>query len=73
MNLKLKELKDIISDNCVTIVLNTHRTSPDNRKDPLTLKNLIKEAEERLFSDENKRDARFLVDRLSSNPEINTY
>ncbi len=64
MNLKLKELKDIISDNCVTIVLNTHRTSPDNRKDPLTLKNLIKEAEERLFSDENKRDARFLVDRL---------
>lgn len=64
MNIKLKELKDIISENCVTIILNTHRTSPDNKKDPLTLKNLIKEAEERLFADENKRDAKQLVERL---------
>lgn len=64
MNLKLKELKDIISESCVTIILNTHRTSPDNKKDTLTLKNLIKEAEERLFADEDKRDAKQLVERL---------
>jgi hypothetical protein len=64
MNIKLKELKDIISESCVTIILNTHRTSPDNKKDPLTLKNLIKEAEERLFTDESKRDAKQLVERL---------
>ncbi len=64
MNIKLKELKDITSESCVTIILNTHRTSPDNKKDSLTLKNLIKEAEERLFADENKRDAKQLVERL---------
>jgi hypothetical protein len=64
MNIKLKELKDIISESCVTIILNTHRTSPDNKKDSLTLKNLIKEAEERLFADEKKRDAKQLVERL---------
>lgn len=64
MNIKLKELKDIISESCVTIILNTHRTSPDNKMDSLTLKNLIKEAEERLFADEKKRDAKQLVERL---------
>jgi hypothetical protein len=64
MNVQLKELKDIISESCVTIILNTHRTSPDNKKDPITLKNLIKEAEVRLFADESKRDAQKLVQRL---------
>ncbi|KUG26305.1 hypothetical protein ASZ90_003854 [hydrocarbon metagenome] len=64
MNLKLKEIKDIVAQSCVTIILNTHRTSPDNKKDTLTLKNLIKEAEERLLADESKRDAKALVKRL---------
>lgn len=64
MNSRLKELKDIISESCVTIILNTHRTSPDNKVDSLALKNLIKEAEERLFADEKKRDAKQLVERL---------
>ena len=65
MNLTLKELKDIVSESCITIALNTHRTKPDNQKDPLLLKNLIKEAEERLYADENKRDAKKLVQRLN--------
>lgn len=64
MTIKLKKLKSIISESCVTIILNTHRTSPDNNKDPLTLKNLIKEAENRLFADEKKRDAKKIVDKL---------
>jgi hypothetical protein len=64
MVIKLKELKDIISESCITIILNTHRTSPDNKKDAITLKNLIKDAEERLFADEHKRDAKQLVERL---------
>lgn len=64
MTIKLKNLKSIISESCVTIILNTHRTSPDNNKDPLTLKNLIKEAENRLFADEKKRDAKKIVDKL---------
>lgn len=64
MHIKLKELKDIISESCVTIILNTHRTSPDNKMDSLALRNLIKEVEERLFADEKKRDAKHLVERL---------
>lgn len=61
MNVTLKELKDTVSENCITIILNTHRTSPDNKKDALVLKNLIKEAEERLLSDESKKEAQQLV------------
>lgn len=61
----LKELKDVISENCITIILNTHRTKPDNQKDPILLKNLIKEAEQRLLADESKRDAQKLIQRLS--------
>lgn len=64
MNITLKKLKDSISESCITIILNTHRTSPDNKKDPIALKNLIKEAEARLFADESKRDAKRLVQRL---------
>jgi hypothetical protein len=62
MNSTLKKVKDIISENCVTIILNTHRTRPDNQKDALTLKNLIKEAEVRLLNNESKRDAKPLID-----------
>lgn len=64
MNVKLKKLKNVVSENCITIILNTHRTSPDNQMDSIALKNLIKDAEERLFTDEKKRDAKHLVDRL---------
>ncbi|KAA3651826.1 MAG: hypothetical protein DWP98_02300 [Bacteroidetes bacterium] len=66
MNLTLKELKNVNSDNCITIILNTHRTSPDNGKDALTLKNLMKDAEERLYADESKRNAKVLVERLKT-------
>lgn len=51
----LKKIKDIQAEACVTIILNTHRTRPDNEKDPLLLKNLVKEAETRLYVDYEKR------------------
>lgn len=66
MNNTLKELKNIFSESCVTIILNTHRTKPDNLKDGLTLKNLVKEAETRLLADESKREAKKLIDKLSA-------
>lgn len=65
MKNKLKDLKNIISENCVSIVLNTHRTSPDNEKDKLTLKNLIKEAEERLMKGGDEKVAKVLIDKLN--------
>ena len=65
MDNTLKGLKDIVSENCITVILNTHRTKPDNQKDPILLKNLIKEAEQRLLADENKKDAQKLIQRLA--------
>lgn len=64
MNITLRELKDIIAECCITITLNTHRIKPENQKDSLLLKNLIKEAEERLFTGESKRKAQKLMQRL---------
>lgn len=66
MNLVLKELKNIISEDCITIIMNTHRTKPDNERDHIVLKNLIREAEERLLaSSMHKRDALALGARLN--------
>lgn len=50
METKLKELKNVRAENCVTIILNTHRTLPDSEKDVIQLKNLIKEAEIKLLA-----------------------
>lgn len=62
----MKKLKDIVSENCVTIIMNTHRTSPDNKMDSTTLKNLISKAETRLLADMDKRGARNLIERLKN-------
>ncbi|MFL0351997.1 hypothetical protein ACI5KZ_00340 [Xanthomarina sp. GH4-25] len=51
MNTTLKKIKNISSENCITIIMTSHRTKPDYLKDELTLKNLIKEAENRLLED----------------------
>jgi len=55
MNQLLQKVRNIYREGCVTITLNTHRTRPDNEKDPINLKNLVKEAEKRLFNDYDKR------------------
>lgn len=64
MDKTLKRLKDIQSECCVTIILNTHRTKPLNQKDPISLKNLVKEAESRIFDSYDKRFAKKIVDKL---------
>jgi len=66
MDVKLKKLKNIISESCVSIILNTHRTKPDNQKDAILLKNLVKEAENRLLEDEDKRYAQMLIQKLQT-------
>jgi len=50
----------------VSIILNTHRTRPDNLQDPILLKNLIKEAEERLLAGYDKRLAKTILDKLDT-------
>jgi hypothetical protein len=51
---------------CVTISLNTHRTRPDNTKDKLMLKNLCKEAEDRLLQQFRKRDIGSILKELEN-------
>ncbi len=51
---------------CVTISLNTHRTHPDNLRDEIVLKNLLKEAEERIIGEYGKRPAEALLEKLSA-------
>jgi hypothetical protein len=48
----------------VTITLPTHRTSPDNKQDPIRLKNLVVEATNRLLKDFSKREVEGLLKSL---------
>lgn len=66
MNRTLEELKNIVSDCCVTIIMQTHRTLPDNEKDPLLLKNLIREAEKRLQENNSADFVRNIMARIKS-------
>jgi hypothetical protein len=49
---------------CLTILLPTHRTPPNNRQDPVRLKNLVGEAADRLLSEFSKREVEALLKRL---------
>ena len=62
---KLEKLKNKKNTPCVTISLNTHRTQPDNAQDIVLLKNLLKEAEERVVSEFGIRPVLPLLKRLS--------
>lgn len=48
----------------VTITIPTHRTSPDNRQDPIRLKNLVAQAANQLLEEFSKRDIDPLLTRL---------
>jgi hypothetical protein len=52
---KLETLANEKNTLCVTISLNTHRTHPDNAQDVIQLKNLLKEAEERIVNEFGKK------------------
>lgn len=60
----LQRIKRIASDPCVSILLTTHRTHPANAQDPINLKNLLNEAEERLLGAHDKRHAGAVIERL---------
>lgn len=51
---------------CVTISLNTHRMHPDNLQDEILLKNLLKEAEERVINEFGKRQVTQLLEKLDT-------
>ncbi|MGL6269123.1 MAG: hypothetical protein ACRC2O_14420 [Chitinophagaceae bacterium] len=45
---QLQKLANEENSICVTVSLNTHRTHPENLQDEIVLKNLLKEAEQRV-------------------------
>jgi hypothetical protein len=50
----------------VSILLPTHRTSPDNLQDPIRVKNLVQQATERLLAEFSKREIEPLLARLEA-------
>lgn len=64
MNNILKEIKDLRGKICVSIILNTHNTHPDNEKDAILLSNLQKEANERLSKEADKKLANKIIEQL---------
>ena len=48
----------------VTITMPTHRTSPDNKQDPIRLKNLVVAATNRLLKDFSKREVEVVLKRM---------
>lgn len=60
----IKKLQTMESTPSVTITLPTYRTSPDNQKDPIRLKNLVTEAVSRLESEHGKRETAELVAKI---------
>lgn len=66
---QLLKLANEKSSLCVTIAFNTHRTSPDNQQDPIKLKNLVKEAEERILNEFDKREVASVLEKLNQLPD----
>lgn len=65
MNELLKEVKDINQEACVSIILNTNRSKPDNLNDPIALKNLVKNAVDRLHKDYDKHFAAPIIENIN--------
>jgi hypothetical protein len=61
---KLRQLRQAASDPSISILLNTHRTFPDNKQDEIVLKNLVQEAENRLLASYEKRDILPVIEKM---------
>ena len=70
---EIQSLKQIHGYPALTITLPTHRTSPDNRQDPIRVENLVEQASSRLLAEFSKRDIAPLLDRLEKLTEEIDY
>ncbi len=62
----LVKLATEINNPCVTISMNTHRTHPDNTQDIVGLKNLLKEAKQRVITEFGKRFDNDLLEKIDN-------
>ena len=61
----LEKIASAHSNPSVSISMKTHRTFPDCEKDQIRMKNLFKEASERLTTEFGKKEASVLIDKLN--------
>lgn len=66
-------VQQIMGYPCISITLPTHRTSPQNRQDPVRVKNLVREAADRLLEEFPKREMEPLLIRLEKLAESIDY
>ena len=64
----LKKIQDVRGYPCVSILFNTHRTHSENAQDQITLKNLVKQAEERILHEFNRRPVLPILEKLEELP-----
>ncbi|MGF1570950.1 MAG: hypothetical protein ACFCVD_23225 [Nodosilinea sp.] len=62
----LNYLQSLTKVPALSILLPTHRTSPDNKQDPIRVKNLVDEATDRLGQEFSKRDLEPLLEQLEA-------
>ncbi len=62
----LKKLMEVNDYPCVSILLPTYRTAPDNQKNAIRIRNLVREAEERLLGEFPKRDITPLIGKMQA-------
>jgi hypothetical protein len=68
-NMKREKLEQLAFENsspCVTISMNTHRTSPENLEDIAGLKNLLNEARDRVVDEYNDRPVIDLLEKIDN-------
>lgn len=70
MSTLLKKLSSHQDTLCVTLILPTHRTAPDNQQDRINLKNLVTAATAKLHETNGTRDISGLLDNLKKTEEI---
>lgn len=71
--IELKVLQTIRGYPSISILLPTHRTFPENKQDPIRVKNLVIEAGNRLLQEFSKREAEPLLSRLQAIAEEVDY
>jgi hypothetical protein len=71
--IELKLLQSIRGYPSISILLPTHRTFPDNKQDPIRVKNLVIEAGKRLLDEMSKREAEPFLGRLQAIAEEVDY
>lgn len=63
---ELRELQQVHAYPCLTITMPTHRSFPDNRQDPIRVKNLVTAATNRLLGEFSKRELAPLLEGLDA-------